>query len=254
MKDIKRRIKKGERVFGSWLQLPDADIAEIYEQIGFDFLSIDMEHSEIQFSDAAGMMRGMKQTAPFIRVSCNDPLEIRKSLDIGAMGVIVPLIHSRADALKAVAAAKYPPEGIRGFAFCRDNAWGMEFDECAKTANEQTMVFVMIESREAVEQIDEIVSVEGVDGVFIGPYDMSGSYGVLGQASHPVMLEAENKILQSCKKYGKAAGIHVVTLDREKIKESIQKGFTFIAIGIDAEFLYEGAKNMLDIAHKEAIK
>lgn len=254
MTTMKQMLQERKVVFGSWLQLPSADSAEIFEKIGYDFLSIDMEHTEIQFSDAVEMMRGMKKTVPFIRVSKNDPIEIRKALDTGAKGVIVPLIHSKEDAENAVAAAKYPPDGVRGFAFCRDNAWGMNFDSYVKSANDQVMVIVMIESRKAVEQIDEIVNVDGVDGVFIGPYDMSGSYGVLGQTRHPLILEAESKILESCKKYKKTAGIHVVTLDREKIRESINKGFNFIAIGTDGGFLYEGAREFLNVANDEARK
>jgi 2-keto-3-deoxy-L-rhamnonate aldolase RhmA len=153
------------------------------------------------------------------------------------MGVIVPLINNIDEAKKAVAAAKYPPVGIRGFAFCRANEYGKEFDQYVKNANKQISVIVMIETKEAVKNIEEIISVDGVDGVFVGPYDLSGSYGIPGQTDSSRIREAMNIIAKACKKNNKSYGIHLVNPNPDNIKNVIQDGCNFIALGMDTIFV-----------------
>lgn len=177
---------------------------------------------------------------PFVRVRENDTLCIRQALDAGASGVIVPLVDTAEDARRAVAAAKYPPAGVRGFAFCRANGYGRDFEHYVRRANDDTMVVVMIESREAVENIEAIMAVPGVDGAFIGPYDLSGSYNVPGETSHPLVLEARQKVIEACEDSGKAAGIHIVKPDQEALAEVQGDGFTFVAFGGDTIFLRGG--------------
>ena len=180
-----------------------------------------------------------------VRVKENKIMPIRRALDLGAMGVIVPLVNSADEARHAVVAAKFPPEGIRGFAFCRGNEWGVDFDEYAAKANGMISVIVMIESKSAVEKIEEIVKVEGVDGVFIGPYDMSGSYGIVGQTDSEIIQEACEKVVAACKKHGKAAGIHIVLPACDNIRIAESQGFTLLALGMDTVFLADGAKKTI---------
>jgi len=208
-----------------------------------------MEHTEISYETLSNMFRGLKgsSTAPFVRVRENAPLDIRRALDIGALGIIVPLIDTAEEAAKAVSYCKYPDQGCRGHAFCRANDWGENFHEYAKTANENTCVFVMIESRTAVENIDEILLTEGLDGIFIGPYDMSASYGVPGDVSNKLVIDGCNKVLKSCKKHNKIAGIHIVNPDPKVISANVEKGFQFVAVGIDTLFLINGMKDAVSI-------
>jgi len=247
---VKKALRERNLCLGAWIQIGHPAIAEIFATAGFEWIAADIEHTDIDVEGFTGIARGMhgRGAVPMARVRENDPLAIRQVLDGGAMGVIVPLVNNAEEALKAVRAAKFPPAGIRGFAFCRGNDWGYGFDAYAKKANDQIAVVVMIESREAVENIDSILQVDGVDGVFVGPYDMTGSYGVIGQTSHEVIREALGRVLAACGKHGKSAGIHVVRPDKGAVEEAIRRGFTFIALGMDTVFLAEASKETLAAA------
>jgi len=227
---------------GSWIQIGHPAIAEIMANAGFDWLAVDTEHTDISMSQTTNLIRAMEPCLPFVRVRENDTLCIRQALDAGAEGVIVPLVNTADDARRAVAAAKYPPAGVRGHAFCRANNYGAGFDTYAANANNDTAVIVMIESKEAVDNISDILAVVGVDGAFIGPYDLSGSYGIPGETSHPLILDARDRVLEACKTAGKAAGIHVVIPRTEDIAKAKADGFTFIAIGGDTMFLNQAAR------------
>lgn len=243
---LKDKLNSGNAAIGSWMQIPAPSIAEIAAQQGIDWIAVDMEHTEISYETLADIFRGLNGsgTSPFVRVRENDALGIRRALDVGAEGIIVPLVHTSAEAEKAVSYCKYPPEGIRGYAFCRANQWGDGFDEYVKNANDKICIFVMVESREAVENIDEILKVKGLDGVFIGPYDMSASYGVVGQTDHPLVKEGCEKVLSACKNHSKIAGIHMVIPNEKAVKANIKKGFRLIAVGIDTLFLINGFKDI----------
>ena len=213
-----------QTTIGSWIQTGSEAVAEVLANAGFDWIAADIEHTDIDISGFQSIARGMygRGAVPMARVRENDTLAIRQVLDAGAQGVIVPLINSAEEAKKAVQAAKYPPAGVRGFAFCRANNWGVDFDSYAKTANNDVAVVVMIESKEAVENIDKILEVQGVDGVFIGPYDMSGSYGITGQTSHATIKKACEKVSKACEKHGKSAGIHIVLPEEDSVKKLLK--------------------------------
>lgn len=230
---------------GTWIQIPSPDICEIIGSYNLDWVAFDMEHTQMSYETLPDMFRALKgtKTKPYVRVRTNDTIEIRRVLDIGATGVIVPLVSTVEETQKAVEASKYPPEGKRGFAFCRANNWGRDFKEYVRKANEETKVFVMAESRRAVSNIDEILAVDGLDGIFIGPYDMSASYGLLGQTKHSTLEEAYDKVLNACLKSGKIAGKHIVNADRQYIEKDIKKGFRMLAVGIDSLFIH----NAMDV-------
>lgn len=245
---VKRALIERKLTIGTWIQIGHPAISEIFANVGFDWIAADCEHSDILNKDFADIARGMygRGAVPFVRVRENDTLAIRQVLDLGAMGVIVPLVNSAEEARKAVRAAKYPPLGDRGFSFCRMNNWGADFDDYVRTANENVAVVVMIESKQAVDHIDEILDVEGVDGVFIGPYDMSGSYGIIGQIDHPIIQSACGKVAKACEAYRKSAGLHIVNPIPESVKKACEEGITFIALGSDIVFLNRIAKNTLE--------
>lgn len=234
-------------VFGSWVQIGHPVNAEILAAAGFEFLALDCEHGEAGESDVGNFVRACNHfgVKPFVRVRENAVLPIRRALDLGAAGVIVPLVNSAAEARAAVAAASYPPRGVRGFAWQRGNLWGKEFDRYAATF--RPTVIVMIESRPAVEAIDEILAVDGVDGCLIGPYDLSGSYGIVGQTGHPVIVEACAQVAAACRRAGKVAGSHIVTPDETNVKTALSQGYTLIALGMDTYFLQQGAVKAMEL-------
>ncbi|WHH61490.1 aldolase/citrate lyase family protein [Petroclostridium sp. X23] len=249
---VRKALLQRRVTLGTWIQIGSSVVAEIFSNAGFNWVAADCEHSDIDIEVFSNLVRGMygRGSVPMARVRENNTLAIRQVLDAGAQGVIVPLVNTAEEARKAVLASKFPPIGVRGFSFFRANNWGVDFDEYAESANRDIAVVVMIESKQAVENIDEILAVEGIDGVLIGPYDMSGSYGITGQTSHPLMIEACNKVVHVCKKHRKSAGIHIVKPTDCSIKKALDDGFTFIALGIDTVFLDQSARGTLNIVRK----
>jgi len=239
-----------ELTLGTWVQIGHAAVAEILAGAGFDWLAVDCEHTDIDVDGFARLARGMygRGPVPLARVRENDTLAIRQVLDAGAEGVIVPMVDTAEEARRAVAAAKYPPEGVRGFSFSRMNNWGVDFDEYARTANDRVAVVVMVETKQAVQNVDVILGVQGVDGIVLGPYDLSGSYGMPGRTDDPVVRGACERVAEACARAGKSAGIHVVLPDPEAIRRAVAGGFTFVAVGMDTVFLSEAARAALKAA------
>ena len=237
---------------GSWIQIGDPAIAEILSSSGYEWIAVDLEHGDISLEDFTSLARGMGTggPVPFARVRQNDPADISGALDRGAMGVIVPRIESAEQARAAVQSARFPPIGRRGFGFARMNSYGRDFAAYAESANESVAVVVMIETRRGVENAGAILAVDGVDGVFIGPYDISGSYGVTGDMQAPVVREACATVVTACQEAGKAAGLHVVSPDQAAIQLAIDDGFTFIALGVDTVFLRTASDEALRIARE----
>lgn len=234
---------------GSWLQSGSSVMAEIMAKAGFDWIAADLEHSAMGWEAFSAFVRAVRRLGvrPYARVARNDLMEIRKALDCGAAGIIVPLINNAQEAAMAVRAAKYPPQGIRGFAFCQANEWGAEFETYAAGANRDVPLFVMVESREAVEAIESILLVDGVDGVFIGPYDLSGSYGLLGQLAHPVIQQAKERVVQACHTYNKIAGQHLVNPTMVEVREALVQGYSLLALGMDTAFVAKASKEALEM-------
>jgi 2-keto-3-deoxy-L-rhamnonate aldolase RhmA len=247
---VRNALLQRRLTLGTWIQVAHPAIAEILAEAGYDWIAADCEHADIGPAEFADLARGMhgRGPVPLARVRENDTLAIRQMLDLGAQGVIVPLVHSAADAERAVTAAKYPPRGVRGYAFSRMNDWGAAFDAYVAGANEDIAVVVMIESREGVENIDAILAVDGVDGVFVGPYDMSGSYGVPGMTEAPAVRQGMRAVVEACARAGKSAGLHVVFPTPESTARAVSDGFTFVALGVDTVFLSQAAREALAAA------
>ena len=254
MNKVKKALLNREITIGTWIQINHPVIAEILGNCGYDWVAADCEHTDIDIEGFTQIARGLygRGSEPFARVRENDVLAIRQVLDAGARGVIVPLVGSAEEARRAVAAAKFPPEGIRGFSFCRGNNYGVDFDEYACQANQEIAVVVMIESKEAVDSIDEILDVDGVDGVFIGPYDLSGSHGIPGRTCDLLVQQGCQKVLKACQRVKKSAGLHIVIPTPEDIERALNDGFTFIAVGADIIYLNQASRSTLDtvIKHK----
>jgi len=236
---LQRRV-----TIGTWLQINNPTAAEVLANAGYEWIAIDIEHTDIDIVSLMALLRGMygRGAAPIARVSTNNVIEIRRALDVGAAGVLVPFVSTADQARRAVAAARYPPLGVRGFSFCRANSWGVDFASEAQSANDSVAVVIMIESKEGVENIQEIVAVDGLDAVFIGPYDLSGSYGIPGQIQAPVVRDACRRVIEACRRVNKSVGLLVVRPTPETVRQALEDGFTLICVGIDTVFLDEGAR------------
>lgn len=244
--DIKRKLKAGEVSIGSWMSMGHPSIAEILGAAGYDWIVVETEHTAIDNSETLRLIMAIENAGavPLVRLAWNDPIQCKAVLDSGAAGVIVPMVNTRADAELAVKAAKYPPLGFRGVGLARAQGYGERFAEYVAAANDSGLLIVQIEHWEAVENIDEILAVPGIDGTFIGPYDMSMSMGLPGQLDHPRVVAARERVLAATLAHGLAAGIHLVHPERASmdIPGYIKAGYRFIALGTDILFLGDSAR------------
>jgi len=239
MKSLKQRLKANHSTVGSWITLPSPAIAEIMAKSNLDWVTIDMEHSPITFSQAEELIRVIDLCGkpPLVRVGDNNALIIKRVMDMGAHGVIVPMVNSRAQAEKAVQAVKYPPEGTRGVGLARAQRYGLTFKEYKKWQAKESAVIVQIEHIDAIEALEEILSVEGVDASLIGPYDLSASMGYPGEFDRKEVKAAVNHYRRVCKKLRKPAGFHVIAPESKLIAQKKREGFSFIAFSLDALLL-----------------
>jgi len=247
---LRKALLQKELTLGGWMQIGHPACAEIFAGAGFDWVCVDLEHGAIDIETMTDIFRTLDayECAPVARLPANDPVWIHRSLDAGAAGLIIPMVNSAREAENALREAKYPPRGIRGFGYCRANMHGVHFEKYVSAANEEIAMIMQIEHADAIANIDAILQVEGVDGVFIGPFDLSGSMGITGQMNHQRMVEALEKFLKACSKRDKAAGMHVVRPSSENIRKAIEEGYTLIALGLDNVFLEEAAKRALEVA------
>ncbi len=240
---FRQQLNQRTLSLGAWVQIGHPAIAEVFGRAGFDWVCADLEHGVQDLESATHLFRALSSypAAAVARVPANDPIWIRRCLDAGAQGVIVPMINSASEAEAAVSAAKYPPRGQRGFGYMRASGHGADFHDYIKRANEETAVVVQIEHHRAIDALDDILSVEGVDGALIGPMDLSGSMGICGQLDHPRMQEAMRTFVEACARQGKAAGLHIVHPNADRIRSARASGFTLLVLGLDVVFLAEAA-------------
>jgi 2-keto-3-deoxy-L-rhamnonate aldolase RhmA len=238
-KNLRQVLNNGEITVGSWITIGDTSLAEIMAMCGFEWLVVDMEHSAIDIGKAQELIRiiDLAGCCPFVRVGDNSSCLIKRAMDAGAHGVIVPMVNSKKDAEKAVSAVKYPPEGKRGVGLARAQGYGASFENYKKWVREESIVIVQIEDIRAIENLEDILSTGGVDASIIGPYDLSASLGYPGDFDRAEIKDALNKYLSVCKKLKKSAGIHVITPDSAGVDKRVQEGFKFIAFSFDAMFL-----------------
>jgi 2-dehydro-3-deoxyglucarate aldolase len=203
---------------------------------GFDWLAVDMEHAGISGGELLNLIRVVELagTAPLVRVGANDPFLIKRALDAGAHGVIVPNVGTPEEAEAAVKASRYPPRGERGVGLHRAQDYGLGFPDYKNWADEHTLVAIQIEHKDAVPRLKEMLEVDGVDAFFIGPYDLSGSHGRPGEFDHPDVKPSLDGIKAVVAQgVEPASGLHVVAPDPAKLKEAIEDGYRFVAFASD---------------------
>jgi len=244
MDGFKERMKGGDVLIGSVIETPEPDVAELMGTIGFDWFWIDMEHCPLDVKHVQTILQalGRSETATLVRVPWNDPVYVKRVLDLGPTGVIIPWINNVEEARKAVMACKYPPEGVRG---CgpRRPTWYRDFTNYVREANENVVVVVQIETADAVRNLMEIISVPGVDGTIVGPADLSASLGHLGYPDNPEVLDAIKTIVDMHRGTAVCPGIASNPEDAER---HIEMGFRLVNIGSDLGFMKIAAANALN--------
>jgi 2-keto-3-deoxy-L-rhamnonate aldolase RhmA len=234
---VKRKLAQKVPVVGHWISLPSPSVVEVMAGFGMDWLLIDTEHGPASGERVEDLIRAMQGTAvtPFVRVARNDPALIKQALDRGAFGVLVPLVNTVEDARAAVAAAKYPPEGIRGAAGTRANRYGADLPEYFAAWNREVLIAVQIETAEAVRNVEGIAAVPGIDVLYIGPNDLSASLNQFRRFDAPEFRGAVETILQAARNAGVTAGYH--TAGVEEAVDRVEQGFRFIGLSSDARLL-----------------
>lgn len=242
---LKNRLKNNELTLGSWVTIGHPSVVEIMASAGFEWLVIDIEHTSIDLSTAHTLIASIQANGmkALVRVSKNEEVVIKRVLDMGADGIVVPMVKSKADALEAIEYAKYPPVGKRGVGLFRAQKYGLGFDEYKRWVDEELVIIAQIEHIEAVENIQEIITTDGIDGVIIGPYDLSGSMGYPGEYDRDDVKNAIAKVLKVCKDYNTPSGFHVIESDPKKLNERIEQGCTFLAYSLDFFFLGDSARD-----------
>jgi 2-dehydro-3-deoxyglucarate aldolase len=237
---LKTIIRNNQLTFGSWITLGHTSIPEIMARAGFDWLVIDIEHSVIDIQKVQELIQiiDLKGVTPLVRLTSNDSALIKRVMDAGAYGVVVPMVKTKEDALNAVNAVKYPPIGTRSVGLARAQGYGKAFDEYKSWINKDSIIIIQLEHIDAVKNLEEIFSIEEIDGYIIGPYDLSASLGIPGDLNNEKVIEIEKIALETSEKYNKISGIHVVEPDEELTLEKISLGYKFIAASVD--FLYLG--------------
>lgn len=232
----KAKLQNGETVFGCFVRYPSATLVEVLGYQPWDFIVFDGEHGTLQPADCENMVRAadLQGVTPIVRVTTNQPHIILRFMDTGPQGLHVPWVNSAEEAEAVVRSVKYGPRGIRGLASSRSADYGqrMSYAEYTQQSNAETLVVIHIETAQAVEQLPEIVRIDGVDVIFIGPTDLSHSLGVPGQANHPIVLSTLDRIVETVARSDKALGIMIS--NAQAAQQWKARGARYIAIGFES--------------------
>jgi len=245
---IRRRTLNREVLSGTFLSLASPATVEIAGFSGFDWILIDCEHGPGGYETMVHQVRaaGVTPAAPIVRIAANDTPTFKRVLDAGAAGVMVPWIKNAEDAANAVSAVRYPPQGVRGVAGSpRAASYGLNAEEYLREANNLLLTVIQIERSEAVDDIDAIAAIDGVDVLFVGPMDLSVSFGHPKQWNHPRQQEAYRKVAAAAKNNGKAAGILLAAPEQiDSMAVLVEMGYTFIAVGSDGALVVNGMRTI----------
>ncbi len=243
---LTQRLSDKKVLLGSWITLAHPAIAEIMANAGFDWLAVDLEHSVITIREAEELIRVIELAGavPLVRLTWNDANQIKRVMDAGAHGVIVPMVNSAKDAAAAVAAVHYPIDGNRGVGLARAQGYGASFREYLEWQRDEALVIVQIEHIDAVRNIDAIFATKGVNGFIVGPYDLSGSMGMPGDFDDPAFLKIMETVRDAAERHDMPGGIHIIEPDISQLDTRIEEGYRFIAYSLDIR--------MLDVASREA--
>ena len=246
--DFKKQLRSGKVTLGTWVTIGHPDVPDQLQGLGFDWLLFDTEHAPIGRETLGRLIQAVdgEKVCPLVRVGAIDQYMIKSALDMGAHGIMCPLVNTAEEAKTAVKFLKYPPLGIRGVAPRKAADFGLSFAEYIRTANDMTVMVAQIETREAVDNVDSIVALKEVDVAFVGPSDLTMSLGLLDDRSNPKVIDAMKKVIASCESHHKVAG--VLAASPEEAKRDVSLGFRFIGLGSDTRFMSGGAKPFIEAA------
>lgn len=238
IQSIRQSLREKKPSIGSWMQIPHASIAEIMGQAGYDWVAVDLEHGSISVHQLPDLFRALELggTLPLARLAQGQITDCKQALDAGAGGVIIPMVESAKQLAQVRAACCWPPAGTRGVGFSRANVFGKNFDAYAQEAQAPLLV-AMIEHARALDSLEDILKVKGLDAILIGPYDLSASMGLTAKFDLPEFVAAMAHIRALCLKNVIPCGIHIVMPDTTALEQRIVEGYRFIAYSLDAVFL-----------------
>ena len=243
--DFGTKLRAGRPLIGTLVTLSDPQAAEVLAGSGFDWLFVDGEHASLGIRDILGILQAVDHRVPCaVRVPANEEVYIKRALDSGAAGVIVPRVNDLEMVQQTVRHAKYSPLGERSVGLSRAHGFGSHFEEYVTTANQRTAVIIQIEHRDGVGNIDAILGVQGVDAVFIGPYDLSASLGKTGRLSDPEVVGCIHRVRDAC--LARKVPVGIFTTDAGAVPSLAEQGYTLIAVGMDTVMLSESAKRIMD--------
>ena len=238
-------LKGGKPLIGTLLTVASPAVAEALALLGFDWIFIDLEHGSLSIKDAQIAIQAVaNRSFTLVRVPDGTPENIRRVLDTGCSGIIVPMVSSESYARKIVALSKYPPLGERSVRLGRAQGYGLRFTDYLSSANAQTAVVVQIEHRDAIASVDQIAEVPDTDALFVGPYDLSNSMGLVGQVSHPDVVAAIDKVRAACGRTSLAMGIYCSNADQAR--NEIKAGVRMVAVGTDIMHMANSARSTLE--------
>lgn len=242
--DFRARVKRRDLLLGTMITLPTAATAEILAGAGFDWLFIDAEHGALENSAILDILRAVDRDVPcVVRVAAAEELPIKKVLDLGAAGIIAPQVNTPEQAAAVVGYARYAPEGSRGVGLARAHGYGTRFKEYVETANAEIAVVVQAEHALAVENIETIVQVPGIDAVLLGPYDLAASLGKMGRVDDPVVTRAIDRVTSVCLAAGMPLGYFGVSA--AAVRPYVERGYTLVVAGVDTLFVASAARALL---------
>lgn len=239
---IRAHLRQANGSIGSWMQIPSPSIAEIMGSVGYDWIAIDMEHGSISVQELPNLCRALElgSTLPLVRIAQGHTKDCKQALDAGAGGIIVPMVESAKQVIEVRNACCWPPTGKRGVGFSRANLFGRFFNDYCEEAQSPLLV-AMIEGVNALQNLEDILEVEGLDAIMVGPYDLSASMGLTGEFDHPKFKSTMKKMLDLASNKSMPIGTHVVNPSIEELEQRIAEGYKFIAYSIDAVILRNGA-------------
>jgi 2-keto-3-deoxy-L-rhamnonate aldolase RhmA len=243
---LKERLRSSRAPsFGTWISSSSLVNLDALRGMGFEWFMIDTEHASLNPETVAAMVAllGGAGPVPLVRVGNVDQYLIKQALDSGAHGILAPLVNTEGQARTVVAYAKYPPEGVRGAAAAAASRYGMDLASYLRSANAETFVGVQIETREALDHLEAIAQVNGIDMLFVGPQDLTLSLGFGDDRTNPKVREAMQRVVDACKHHGKVPG--TLAVSSEEKKAAVDLGFRFISLASDVRFLIHGAKHYL---------
>ncbi|HME19403.1 MAG TPA: aldolase/citrate lyase family protein [Nitrososphaerales archaeon] len=248
--DLKGRLSSGKTLLGTWVTIGHTDVPDVLEAVGFDWLVFDTEHAPLGPEAVSRMVQAIDSSSvcPLVRVGAADQYLVKSAFDMGAHGVVCPMVNSKEEAAQVVSYAKYPPAGVRGVAPRKAADYGNTFADYVRTANEATVVVVQIETAEALEKLDEILDTRGVDVAFVGPTDLTMSLGLIDDRGNPRVVEAMKKVVEACARHSKTPGVLAATPD--EARRDVKLGFRFIGLGSDTRFMMSGAREFLRAARE----